>query len=330
MDKKKRPFVLGDDGEISGEILSVPEKPKRSGGSPIWRTGCIVLTILLALLLGIVIGVVTTSREQAVSVPAPGVQTVSQPTLTPLPISTLNRTHVAPTETPIPPRTGISHILWISDCDPRTDTKQCSLGKLDILNEFYATIRDLGADIKYRLPRSSGDMASYDVVVLSTCDLAGSALPVSLVQDYVSTGGSLIIMGDNFCQGVHVNGKWGSSADAASLFTASWGIRFTADDAMDTPTWTAFAEHPLTVGIKDIYAFRHAYLTVQPPAVPIATINRQAVLAVYDGPGTVLAIPDVSFAWGSSFKSQIGSADNFAFWRNSFVWLSQQSRAKRG
>src|SRR5579859_6489002 len=241
MNKRKRGLVMGDDGEVLSEILSVPEKPKRSIGSGLRRAGWRVIAVLLILAVGILIGVNGYGHYQTASMPTSATKPV---------VGILSTPTASPESTPTGVPSGASHILWVSNCDPRTDSRHCNQGKIEILTEFYATIHNLGADIVYALPKSSTDLLPYDVVVLDYCDFAASALPAQLFRDYVWGGGSLIVMGDNFCVGVHAANKLGSSAEAATLLTTSWGIRFTGDDDANNPEITTFADDPLTAGVK--------------------------------------------------------------------------------
>ena len=57
-------------------------------------------------------------------------------------------------------------VLWADQCDPRTDPHICYLSdSLTILDEFYATLNEVGATIQYAQPQSLDQLRQYDVVI---------------------------------------------------------------------------------------------------------------------------------------------------------------------
>lgn len=224
-------------------------------------------------------------------------------------------------------------ILWTDACDPRADPKVCQIGPPEILNEIYSTINSVNAIVVYTLPTSVNQLLSYDVVVADYCSALYPKGLTPLIAGYVQRGGSVIALGDNFCiVGGDAQGNV-SSAKAANQLTASRGITFTDDDDATVRWSSQVISHPTTLGIPNdkIYAFRHAYLTVTLSSTAVVKMGERDLIAVYDGAngdGTMVAIPDIGFHWGSSFQ-QVSQSDNFVFWRNTLRWLAQKAQQKR-
>lgn len=223
-----------------------------------------------------------------------------------------------------------TNILWIDDCDPRSDPDFCHDSKdLKIFDQFYGTITGLGGTLSYSIPTSEDSFAAYDVVVANFCSAAIHEHEIALLVNYVTSGGSVIALGDNFCTGVGpVNGEWLNSAQAASIFTRNWGVSITSDDDLSLIWANPVLMHPLTQNMKSIYAFRHAYLVVQSPSKILFRMGDKPFISIYEQTGTVITIPNTGFHWGSDFRSEIADSDNFAFWRNMLNWLATQTRNK--
>jgi hypothetical protein len=222
-----------------------------------------------------------------------------------------------------PPR-----VLWADDCS-RSSPYFCPVSNsLTILNEFYAALNDIGATIQFSMPHSLDQLRQYDVVIAEYCSGLYGSPAVPLLSQYIAQGGSVIVLGDNFCiVGGDDQGNV-SAARAANILVSSLGMTFTVDDVTDVQFSDQIIPHPTTVNVATIYSFRHAYVEIGPPATAIVLMNARPFIGVYDGAGTVIAIPNVGFHWGNSFQ-QVAASDNFVFWRNSLKWLAQQSRMKQ-
>jgi WD40 repeat protein len=238
-----------------------------------------------------------------------------------------------PTDTPafIPTPTasfseipGSINILWMDNCDPRKDASNCQEGPSEIFKEFYDTLAKLNANIEYRLPQSLPDLKKYDVVIANFCRAYSDDNANNILKEYVSAGGSVIVMADEFCR----YGSSMSTGQYANQFTQGYGITFTKDDDIKTPRSGLIANHPLTMNVERIFALRHAYLTISAPSSTLVSINGKPFIGLYDQTGTVIAIPDVGFHWGTAFRQEISQSDNFIFWQNMVTWLAQQSREK--
>ncbi len=220
-------------------------------------------------------------------------------------------------------------ILYASSCDPRTDPHFCSISNsLTILNEFYTTIREVGATIQYTMPQSLDQLRQYDVVIANYCSSLYVSNTTPLLSEYVAQGGSVIVLGDNFCiVGGDSQGNV-SAARAANALTASRGITFTMDDVINVQFSDQVLAHPATLNVNTIYSYRHAYLQVSSTVSPVVTMDARPFIGIYDGAGTLIAIPNVGFEWGNSF-TQVAASDNFVFWRNALLWLSLKSFMKQ-
>jgi hypothetical protein len=221
------------------------------------------------------------------------------------------------------------NILWISDCDPRTSTTNCNLGVVDLLNPFYAVVSEIDAALTYAIPTSEANLREYDVIVANYCTgTARHPLFTEILQRYLASGGSIIVMADNFCR---LTPDF-TTAQAANQFTVDYGMSFTDDDGADYNWADRIIEHPITQEVEQLYVFRHAYLEVEEPAETIITISEQPLIAVYDGDGTIVAIATTTFDWSEFARghtSQDVDSNRFVLWRNIFLWLADQSRDKR-
>lgn len=220
-------------------------------------------------------------------------------------------------------------VLWTDDCDPRTDPQVCHISdSLTVLNEFYAALTDVGATIEYTMPQSLDQLRQYDVVIANYCSDLYRQNTTPLLSEYVAQGGSLIVMGDNFCiVGGDSQGNV-SAALAANALTASRGITITADDVSDIQFSNQILAHPTTANVNSIYSLRHAYLEVSSPSTAVVMMDSKPFIGVYDGAGTLIAIPNIGFYWGNSF-GQVQESDNFVFWRNALRWMALKSHLKR-
>ena len=221
------------------------------------------------------------------------------------------------------PWPALPRLLWADPCDPRTDPQACHLGDVAILAPFYGVITSLGAQLRYAVPPGLQELATYDVVIANFCSALDSAA-VRLLQAYISGGGSVVAMGDNFCVGT----PFRTSAQGATALTQPGGIRFTTEDDGTLQCFDPLLAHPLTRGVRQLYSPRHAYLTVSGTAQALFGKEGQTFIAVYAGRGTVVAIPDIGFHWQRRGPRPVN--DNVIFWQTMLRWLVTQSRGKRG
>ena len=212
-------------------------------------------------------------------------------------------------------------VLWLEDCDPRIAADFCGdYASLEPLNAFYQTLDDMGAALTYDLPDSFQHIAAYDVVIASFCGPAGNHY--NLLMQYFLNGGSLIVMGDEFCLGVPPFGV--SSGSMATTLTQEYDIFFGRADIGDQVWVDGFADHPITQGLDQIYAGRRAELVVRAGATVLASIGDEPFIALHDGTGTVIAIPRIGFHWEVTEAPN----QNMQLWRQMIAWLAEQSAVK--
>jgi hypothetical protein len=211
------------------------------------------------------------------------------------------------------------NLLWIEGCDPRIASDVCSISdSIEILEPFYEILEDWNAELTYGIPLSEAQLREYDVIIANYCSFVLIPLLTDTLIDYLASGGSVLAAGDNFCYGFGA-----VSSVAATALTEDFGIVFTDDDDSDNQNTDDITDHPITEDVEEIFIFRHAYLEVTEPAETVIEMNDEPLLAVYDGDGTIVAIPDTTFQWDADEE------DNGILWYNILRWLAEQSREKR-
>ena len=216
-------------------------------------------------------------------------------------------------------------ILQFDDCYPTSDPGPChTRGVPEDFEAFFAAIASLGGEISFEVPESGETLGAYDIVIVNFCFTAATNGVIAALGDYVQGGGSLVVMGDNFCHQSSI-----TSATAANRLTLRYGIEFTSERfGFDTggDTWSSrIFEHPMTASVGRVYAATHATLVVTGASQVLVEIGSKPFVALYDGPGTVLAIPSVIFET-NAFDAAL--SDNFVLWRNALSWMTEEARRK--
>jgi hypothetical protein len=221
-------------------------------------------------------------------------------------------------------------ILWIGRCDPRESLLVCDDAReREYLQPLFAIVRRLQATITFTAPTTLDAIQPYDVVITNFCSVGLQPATIRILDPYLAAGGSVVVMGDNFCQSGVANVP-AMSSQLASVVTQKYGIDFSDDDDMTNRVASAISDHPLTNGVRQLFSFRHAYLQVQRPAQTIVTIEGHPFIAVLDAAGTLVAIPDTTFHWDPAlFGRETKPNDNAVFWPNLLRWLAGQSQHKR-
>ena len=293
-----------------GQRLRVEKAPARRE-SP-WLT--VLVLIAVVAVGGLVVGVVLYPRlKGAVSPPTASPtrasEQLAEAAFTPLP---------SPTPTPTP---DFIRVLWTDDCDPRTDPEFCSLTGSEermheILGEFDNTLAGVNATMDVSFDFSYEDLFDYDVVIANFCSpLLRDDTRRQMIADYVTGGGSVIVMGDSFC-----GGSSGMSWKVANEITEEFGIQYIGRDerACAVPS----ISHPTMKGASQ-FCGRVAGLEVSISANVLARFpDGSGFVAVYDGEGTVIAIASTSFHW-------YAQDDRFVFWQNAIEWLAHKAWSKR-
>lgn len=108
------------------------------------------------------------------------------------------------------------NILWVADCDPRSDAAGCLAGNVQ---PYFAMVDTIGSiDFK---PLSEVDPLAYDVVVADFC----GPLSATAVGEMLGEGARVVVLGDTWCVR---NGQ--TSAAAANELLEHIGTRFNGAD----------------------------------------------------------------------------------------------------
>ena len=106
-------------------------------------------------------------------------------------------------------------ILWVGNCDPRTDAQGCLAGNVQ---PFFDLVDGLGT-IEFKT-LNTVDPAAYDLVIADFCSEVDGQQIATLLAD----GAGVLAMGDGFCL---LQGR--SSAEVANDTLAHFGVRFSDD-----------------------------------------------------------------------------------------------------
>lgn len=237
--------------------------------------------------------------------------------------------------TPKPPKT---EILWTDDCDlldeknkvtdekDKTKKTRCGMPTNDkVIYKFRDAINLLGK-ITYQIPKSKGDLDSYQVVIVNFCSDTADENSLNAIKEYLQAGGSAFILGGNICDmGGHKTSWW------ANQLTEKFGVTFT-NEKFATAWVDVIHRHQITNNINKMYFKHYAYLNISGSSEAVLTINGQPIAAAYDGKdgggAFVVLSDDLEYGWGPNVGDNF-SADNIDFWKNSLRWLIERSKANR-
>jgi hypothetical protein len=152
-------------------------------------------------------------------------------------------------------------ILWIADCDPRTDALGCLAGNLQ---PYFDMITGIGS-VEFK-PLDTVDPSAYDVIVADFCEpLDGDA-----IASLLASGVGVLALGDPFCT---VEGS--SSAARANATLAHFGVRF-VDHELYSHEFTvpAEAQIDLLAGVTSLDPWGVALQeTIDPVVVLVETLD---------------------------------------------------------
>ena len=114
---------------------------------------------------------------------------------------------------------GGLNILWVADCDPRTDAVGCLAGNVQ---PYFAMVDTIG-NIDFK-PLSEVDPLAYDVVVADFC----GPVSATTVGEMLGEGARVLVLGDRWCVR---NGQ--TSAAAANELLEHIGTRFDGAELYD-------------------------------------------------------------------------------------------------
>ncbi len=154
-------------------------------------------------------------------------------------------------------------------------------------------------------------LANYDVLVVnlgSNWNSAYTAAEVTAIQNFVASGGGLVVLGDNpITPNANIN-------PVAQAFGGTFGIADLIDPI------TNLAAHPIFNGVTSLDLDAGGQVSAAAPAEVIAwdSLSRGAVAVAQVGVGKVVLIGDINL-WTNSY---IANVDNQLFAQNTFDWLA--------
>ena len=182
-------------------------------------------------------------------------------------------------------------------------------------------------------PLDSGILDDYDVLCLFFPMIPLTTGEVTAVQDFVSAGGGLLMVGVDY-----TSSGWGYTAANLNPISETYGITFHEDRWLGKVLESEgqFVDHHLTYDISsfnsDCDQLKGCSITVSSPATSIATNHKdEDILAIAEpGSGRVVAVgsaaPFIIYRHGASW--QIEPDDHFQFSLNVIDWLTGNEERK--
>ncbi len=164
-------------------------------------------------------------------------------------------------------------------------------------------------------PSASGNLTStnlqgYDMLIIELPRLNFTAAEVSAVTDWVNSGGSLLVLGENTF--------FTDEITYINFLLDSYALEWNStDNAAGTPN--VFAEHPISENLVAITTASPGVVNVPSPAYPIMTTDSGDIIAGAQeyGNGRVVLVSDINIFDGA----RIGSTNNLQFAVNIANWL---------
>lgn len=183
---------------------------------------------------------------------------------------------------------------------------------------FEADLAGRGAQVVNTLefPLAAGDLDDFDVVMIDDAIARAVSGDVTIIRDFVSNGGSLVMMGDNS----------GSVTNMNAVLTGS-GIQETYNGSFLTFTMTDIEDHATTEDVSSVYASQAGtFMTLTGDAEPLMRDPDGAIHAAVGelGVGKIIAVGN-EVASSSNFSTGDGRlfANQIVDWlATSVVWLT--------
>jgi hypothetical protein len=156
-------------------------------------------------------------------------------------------------------------ILWISDCDPRSDALGCLSGNVE---PFFEMVAQIGT-IEFKL-LSVVDPLAYDVVVADFCQPVRPEEVGLMLGD----GARVLVLGDYWCHGTE-----GLGAEVANELLEHIGARFNGDELYNHDFLVAAARQVgVLEGIARVDAWGLALQDVGPGFESLLQTQQSALL----------------------------------------------------
>jgi serine/threonine protein kinase len=240
--------------------------------------------------------------------PVPATDIIPTITFTAPPLALLTASP-QPTDTPIPSptRRTSARVLWDTSHGPRLS----STGQYYDPDGIYNSLKNLlaGQDITL-ISGSLSNLSGYEAVVIasvSSVDQAYSSQEANELLRYVTSGGGLLIMGEQPGFSNHVQA-------VGDVF----GVQFAQQPTLDGGC-NQFATHSIFSGISQIHFYQGGSLGIGGSAQGIAWMGGSiSIVQALTGTGRMIATGD-----GALFDERIlPEDDNMAFAINLFRWLT--------
>ncbi len=215
---------------------------------------------------------------------------------------------------------AVNEVLWLDNC-ARIQTDPCGSSTVEGFQPLREVINNVGGELVFGAPDDFYGLMTYATVIANFCGHAGSYLPQ--LRSYITNGGSVIALGDEFCRAVPPSGL--TSGQTANLLTRDWGIEFSSQEVEAQNSRMHLLSSPIAnIGVHlTIYRFTPLKLTGTAIHSLAISDNGDIFSALFDGDGTLAVIPN------SQFHQQIDvSDDRFRMWGSLISFLMDAARAK--
>lgn len=152
-------------------------------------------------------------------------------------------------------------ILWVADCDPRSDALGCLAGNVQ---PYFDMIAGIGT-VEFQL-LDAVDPAAYDVIVVDFCEPVDGDAIASLL----AAGVGVLALGDRFCT---IEGS--DAAARANATLAHFGVRFIEHELYNHAlTVPVESQTDILAGVTSLDAWGVTLQeTIDPVVVQISTID---------------------------------------------------------
>jgi thermitase len=197
----------------------------------------------------------------------------------------------------------VRRVLWDNTEDGDGDSLQGNYLPLSqLLSENGFVVDELNTG-----PLTWETLLRYDILVMADPDWDYSRSEVEFIQDWVSIGGSLLIILD-------AEQEWYSYVTSMDQLMAPYGVK--VDDPYHRWGVTRdIVDHPITMGVDAVWINYGENVSVTLPSTSLASIEGNNVLSVCDSTGVVV-ITDSNMMDNSG----LGMADNKQLMLNIFTW----------
>jgi len=210
--------------------------------------------------------------------------------------------------TPLPDNDPVYNVLWDLSNGVNSlyvpSARYSDLLALLAANGYVTTTTTAGVD--------NIDLSPYDIIIVTTMsawDFSYTAPEVAAIQDFMSQGGAVLVMGENAdCTNEHIN-------PVTQAFGVTCGLN--TIDPLDL-YFTDFAAHQIFDGVTTIYYRAAGELSASDPGVPLAWTDAGELTIASVGPCRMIVLGDCNFC----DNTYLVDVDNEQFVLNVFDCLA--------